>query len=86
MHTELVKQINHLPIAERVEIIEEVSRGVCLDLRNQNGSGENHDLIKEKRREAIRRLRGVAMVEGKVAPSDQEVKDEYYNYLDEKYK
>ena len=40
MHTEIMKQINHLPIAERVEIIEEVSRGVRRDLLKPNGSGK----------------------------------------------
>lgn len=86
MHTEIVKQINQLPITERVEIIEEVSRGVRLDLRNSNGASESQDAAREKRREAIRRLRGIAKVEGKPAPTDEEVKQDYYDYLAEKYK
>ena len=34
MHIELVRQINELPITERVEIIEQVSRGVRRDMKN----------------------------------------------------
>lgn len=84
MHTEIIKQINNLPIAERVEIIEEVSRSVRRDLRSpSNGDSE---AIREKRRAAIRRLRGIARIEGKSAPSDKEARDEYHNYLEEKYK
>ncbi|MFZ1699281.1 MAG: hypothetical protein WBO10_17055 [Pyrinomonadaceae bacterium] len=86
MHTEIVKRISELPIAERVEIIEEVSRSVRRDLqKNGKNSDEQAEIVK-KRREAIKRLRGIAAVEGKTAPSDQEVKEDYYNYLAEKYK
>lgn len=87
MHTEIIKQINELPIAERVEIIEEVSRSVRRDLRSHDrADGDSDEGLREKRREAINRLRGVASIKGKIAPTDQELKDEYYNYLAEKYK
>lgn len=86
MHTEIVKQINDLPIAERVEIIEEVTRGVRRDLRDYGETNGNVEKRREERRAAIERLRGIARVEGKTPPTDQEAKDDYYNYLAEKYK
>lgn len=48
---------------------------------------ENKDeLIIEERLAIVERLRGIAAVEGKTPPTDEEVKEDYYNYLAEKYK
>ena len=85
MHTELVKQISELPIAERVEIIEEVSRSVSRDLRSANKLTMS-DEDKRLRSEAIQRLRGIANVEGKTPPTDEEWREESTKYLLEKHK
>jgi len=85
MHTELVRQINELPIPDRVEIIEEISRGVRHDMRIKN-SGASADERKRIRSEAIRNLRGIASVPGKKPPTDEECREDYANYLTEKYK
>jgi len=82
MHTEIVRQIIELPIAERVEIIEEVSRSVRHDLRNAGLSDEQ----KRRRSKAIQRLKGIASVPGKNPPSDNEWREERTNYLLEKHK
>ncbi len=81
MQVELIEQIIHLPITERVEIIERISRSVREDLREK---GEKSDL--EERMQAVNRLRGIAAVEGKTPPTDEEIKEDYTNYLAEKYK
>jgi len=81
MQVELIEQIIHLPIAERVEIIERISRSVREDLRE---NGEKINL--EERKKAVNRLRGIAAVEGKTPPTDEEIKEDYTNYLAEKYK
>ena len=81
MQTELIEQIIHLPIAERVEIIEKISRSVREDLRENND--EQSSL--EKRKAAIERLRGVAKMENPPM-TKEEVREDYYNYLAEKYK
>lgn len=81
MRTELIEQIIHLPIAERVEIIEKISRSVREDLR-----GERKEISIEERIQAVDRLRGIAAIEGKTPPTDEEVKEDYANYLSEKYK
>ncbi len=81
MQVELIEQIIHLPITERVEVIERISRSVREDLREK---GEKCDL--EERMQAVNRLRGIAAVEGKTPPTDEEIKEDYTNYLAEKYK
>ena len=69
MQVELIKQIIHLPIAERVEIIERISRSVREDLRENS---ERFNL--EERKKAVNRFRGIAAVEGKTSPTDEEIK------------
>ena len=81
MQVELIEQIIHLPIAERVEIIERISRSVREDLREKS---EKSDL--KERMQAVNRLRGIAAVKGKTPPTDEEIKEDYTNYLAEKYK
>ena len=81
MQVELIEQIIHLPIAERVEIIERISRSVREDLR------ENvvKDVAMEERRAAYLRLRGALKM--KNPPMTKEEEREYiYDYLSEKYK
>ena len=82
MHTEIVKQITSLPVFERIEIIEEVTRSVRRDLGRQPLTDEE----KLRRSEAIRQLAGIASVEGKTPPTDEEWREERTNYLLEKYK
>ncbi len=81
MQVELIEQIIHLPIAERVEIIEKISRSVREDLRDND---EKTNL--EERMKAVDKLRGIAAVKGKTPPTDEQVKEDYANYLAEKYK
>ena len=81
MQAELIEQIIHLPIAERVEIIEKISRSVREELR-----GRQNEFSIEERKKAVDKLRGIAAVEGKTPPTDDEVKEDYTHYLSEKYK
>ncbi len=82
MQTEIIEQIIHLPIAERVEIIEQISRSVSRDLRESKIEKSSQD----ERNAAYLRLRGIASVEGKTPPTDEEVKEDFMNYLSEKHK
>lgn len=82
MQTELIEQIIHLPIAERIELIERISRSVRNDLQAKQTAEYSPEEIKE----AVNRLRGIAAVKGKNSPTDEEIKEEYANYLAEKYK
>lgn len=82
MQTELIEQIIHLPIPERIEIIERISRSLREDLRESDYSNDSF----ERRKTAYERLRGIAAVKGKTPPTDEEVKEDYINYISEKYK
>jgi hypothetical protein len=82
MQVELIEQIIHLPIADRVEIIERISRSVREDLKADKK--ESADIAERKK--AVDRLRGIAAVKGKKPPTDEEVKEDYINYITEKYK
>ena len=82
MQVELIEQIIHLPIAERIEIIEKISRSVSRDLRESKTEQSTPD----ERTAAYLRLRGIAAVEGKIPPTDEEVKEDFMNYLSEKHK
>ena len=86
MQMDLVKEIIHLPISDRMEIIEQLSRSVRRDLRNSEHQEVSKEAQIEKRRQAIQRLRGIAKVEGKPAPTKEEWREERTDYLLEKYK
>jgi hypothetical protein len=81
MNQDVLEQIFHLPIAERIEIIEKVSRSVREDLKET----KINNIDFEKRNLAYKRLRGIAAVEGKTPPTDEEFREDYTNYLMEKY-
>ncbi len=81
MQVELIEKIIHLPIAERVEIIERISRSVREDLRESDAEKVSPD----ERKAAVERLRGVAKMENPPM-TKEEVREDYYNYLAEKYK
>lgn len=84
MQTEIIEQIIHLSISEKVEIIEKISRSVKENL-NEIGA-EERVLSIEERTAIVDSLRGIAAVEGKTPPTDEEIKEDYTNYLLEKYK
>jgi hypothetical protein len=81
MQTELIEQIIHLPIPERIEIIERISRSVREDLH----ADKTVKFSPEERRAAVERLRGIAKSEN-TPMTKEEVREDYNNYLAEKYK
>lgn len=81
MQVELIERIIHLPIAERVEIIERISRSVREDLQ-KNDTGK---VSLDERKAAYLRLRGALKMENPPM-TKEEVREDYYNYLAEKYK
>lgn len=82
MQSELVEKIVHLPISERIEIIEQISRSVREDLRKSESKNSSPD----ERKEAYIQLRGIAARKDNLPPSDKEIKEDYADYLAEKYK
>ncbi|MBS1794502.1 MAG: hypothetical protein JSS81_11640 [Acidobacteria bacterium] len=82
MQTELIDSLIHLPVADRIEIIERISRSLREDLVKKNSGDADPD----ERETAYFRLRGIAAVEGKTPPDDERVREDFLNHLSEKYK
>ncbi|HEX8146327.1 MAG TPA: hypothetical protein VF591_03910 [Pyrinomonadaceae bacterium] len=70
---QLLSEIERLSLAERVELLEAITRSVREELRPRTRTPG-----------AAARLRGIARPDG-APPSDEELKEDYVNYLDGKY-
>jgi len=70
---ELLSEIGRLPLAERVELLEAITRGVREELQTRAPA-----------RGSIMDLYGIAKTDGP-PPSDEELKEDYARYLAEKY-
>ena len=70
---ELVKEIKQLPLDRQREILDAITRSV----REQTQPPEDRSAI-------VSRLRGIAKPDGPI-PSDEELKEDYIRYLEEKY-
>jgi hypothetical protein len=70
---ELIKEINQLPVEQQVELLEAISRSV----REKIKPSENKQSLGS-------RLLGIAKPDGPM-PSDEELKEDYVRYLEEKY-
>lgn len=70
INQQVLEQIIHLPIAERIEIIEKVSRSVREDL----GKSKNEENKLAKRSAAINRLRGIAKTDNAPMTREEERK------------
>ena len=79
---ELIKEINQLPPNKRKALAEAILRSV----QNENGPqpGELPEVPSAERMAAFHRLRGMLKTDGE-PPTDAALKDDYINYLTEKY-
>ena len=82
---ELIREIEQLPLAEREAAVEELRRGIQEEIR-ANGSAEGEEQSKriERKLAAVNRLRGLFKT-GDPPPTDEELKEDYTNYLMKKY-
>jgi len=80
---EIIQEINQLPPDERRAIAETVLRGVEEEVAIYSGSPAQSEVTREEKIAAFNRLRGMLQTEGPT-PTDQELKDEYLKYLEEK--
>jgi len=82
---ELIREIEQLPLAEREAAVEELRRGIQEEIR-ANGSAESEEQSKriERKLAAVNRLRGLFKT-GAPPPTDEELKEDYANYLMKKY-
>jgi hypothetical protein len=89
---QFLEEIRQLPVAERVALIEAISRSVREDLRSEEARLSTNAAAREAQAQAAgrddvplsQRLRGVIKFDGD-PPSDEEVKDIIADYLLEKY-
>jgi|GEM_PF-723223 len=90
---QFIEEIKRLSVAERIALIEAITRSLREDLEAEQSAASisapsNSEITDERERErriaAVRRLRGIAKSEGE-PPSDEELKEDYVNYLSEKY-
>jgi hypothetical protein len=91
---QFIEEIKQLSVAERIALIEAISRSLREDLETgqsavsisaaSNTETTDDDGERERKIAAVRRLRGIAKSEGE-PPSDAELKEDYVNYLSEKY-
>ncbi len=86
---ELVKEIRQLPLAERWAVVEEISRGIQEEVEaNGSVAAGDSDAKNESSREeklaAFHRLQGMLKTDAP-PPTDEELKEDYINYLAEKY-
>ncbi len=83
---QIVQEFKTYPKAKKSLVIRQLLRIFEEDLEeNAATAGIDGSAIEERKR-AVDRLRGIAAVAGKAPPTDEEVKEDYANYLVEKYK
>ena len=80
---QFVKEFKTYPKAKKSIVIRQLLRIFENDLDETETGGE---LSIEERKAIIERLYGIAAVEGKTPPTDEEIREDYTNYLMEKYK
>jgi hypothetical protein len=81
---QLVQEFKTYPKAQKSVIIRQLLRIFEEDL--EEIAENNNELSIAERKAIVDGLRGIAAVEGKTPPTDEEVKEDYINYLSEKYK
>ena len=82
---QFVQEFRSYPKAQKSVVISQLLRILADDLEETpplNGS----ELSIEERKAIVDSLRGIAAVKGKTPPTDEEIKEDYTNYLAEKYK
>ncbi|MBC8030991.1 MAG: hypothetical protein H7Z16_12835 [Pyrinomonadaceae bacterium] len=84
-HEELIQEINQLPRDKRKALGEAILRNVKEEqLAGDSGDREQSEVSREEKIAAFHRLRGMLKTDGP-PPTDEKVKDDYINYLAEKY-
>ena len=81
---EIVREILTLPIFEQFEVIEKIQFNLKQNLKAQTAAKQKLS-VKEKLA-IVENLAGIGKPDGKPAPTDEEIKEDYTKYLAEKYK
>ena len=84
---ELIKEIHQLPLDKRKALLRAIERSVQDEQQSaeEPRSIDDQDQLSiDERLAVVQRLFGILKRDGK-APTDEELKEEYANYLAEKY-
>ena len=81
---QMVKEFRSYPKAKKSIVIRQLLRIFEEDLEEESGNGKVLSI--EERKAIVERLRGIAAVEGRTPPTDEEVKEDFFNYLSEKHR
>ncbi len=81
---QLVQEFKTYPKAQKSVIIRQLLRIFEEDLVENTHNNKEVSIAEKKA--IVDSLYGIAAVEGKTQPTDEEVKEDYINYLSEKYK
>jgi len=83
-HEELIQEINQLPRDKRRALGEAILRSVGEELASDSILREQSEVTREEKIAAFHRLRGMLKTEAP-PPTDEELREDYINYLAEKY-
>lgn len=84
---EIFREVVSLPFKEQAELVEKIGRNLKQSIaENGDNKIKEKELSIEERKAIVESLYGIAAVEGKTPPTDEEIKEDYINYLSEKYK
>ncbi len=82
---QIVQEFRSYPKAKKSVVIRQLLRIFADDLE-ETPQLKGDELSIEERTAIVESLYGIAAVEGKTPPTDEEAKEDYINYLSEKYK
>jgi hypothetical protein len=80
---EIVKEARQLPLAERKAAVDEITSSIREEI-DANGSATTGESNLEEKLAAFHRLHGMLKTDAP-PPTDEELKEDYINYLTEKY-
>jgi NADH:ubiquinone oxidoreductase subunit E len=81
---QLIQEFKSYPTAQKSAIIRQLLQ--IFEAELEETTPAEKELSIEERMAIVERLHGIAAVEGKTPPTDEEIKEDYTNYLLEKYK
>jgi len=89
---EFIEEIKRLSVGDRIALLEAITRSLREDFEaNSEGAASveatseaNIQNERERKLAAVHRLQGIIKFDGE-PPSDEELKEDYTNYLIEKY-
>ena len=79
---QIVQEFRSYPKVKKSQVVRQLLQILEEDL----AESPSKELSTEERLAIVERLSGIAAVEGKTPPTDEEVEEDYINYIAEKYK